>query len=158
MRTSQCSTPTRGGEDEGGAPAVAEAEGQPAELDGPQYDIDEYVFTPPEGAEVSEVGAARLEAFAEYAAANGIAPEQYSGLIGFYEKLVSKEQARLKETDKAAEAEAVAALKDTWGTGAYSENLAVARKALKDLPEPLRACRSSSSSSTTLAALTTRPI
>lgn len=112
---------------------VAEAEASDAE----RVDTSAYVFEPAEGEEVTEVGQARIDAFAEFAAKNGLAPEAYQGAIDWYNDLVKQEQVRLGEADKTAKADLVAGLKGELGES-YRSFRDEVDGTFRELPKELR--------------------
>jgi hypothetical protein len=114
-------------------------EGEHAEAAEPglEYDREDFTYTPPEGAEVTEVGQERIDAFAEFAHKSNMAPEVFEASIGWYNNLVQQEQARLAEADKTARTELATGLKIELGDG-YAAFKGEVDTAFRELPQDLR--------------------
>jgi hypothetical protein len=102
-----------------------------------QWDREDFTYTPPDGAEVTETGQERINAFAEFAHKANVSPEAFEGAINFYNELVAKEQERRAETDKTARVDLVAELKGELGDG-YAAFRNEVDGAFKELSQDLR--------------------
>jgi hypothetical protein len=103
----------------------------------PQYDLQDFTYAPPAGSHLTEIGQTRINAFAEFAHQNNMAPETFEASINFYNSLAVQEQARQVETDKSARADLATSLRDELGSSFASFRIEV-DAGFKGLPKALR--------------------